>query len=124
MHRHSALALTLLLSACAGQQQTSPPPSTPAPVAPAPGVTQSGLLIGKSSAELIARFGTPALRIQEGSGLKLQFRGSECVLDAYLYPSGGTMRVTYVDARYSSGVDYNQAACIVALSDPNRLNPN
>ncbi len=56
--------------------------------------------------------------------MKLQFRGSECVLDAYLYPSSAGMRVTHVDTRYTSGVDFNQAACIVSLTEPTLVKPN
>jgi hypothetical protein len=123
MRRSSALALTLLLSACATRPVQQ---SAPAPVAapPAPAVPELGQLIGKTASDLVGRFGTPTLRIQEGAGLKLQFRSPDCVLDAYLYPTAAGVRVTHVDTRYRSGVDYNQAACIAALSDPNRPPPS
>jgi hypothetical protein len=123
MRRSSALALTLLLSACATRtvQQSIP---APAPATPAPAVPELGQLIGKTASDLVGRFGTPILRIQEGAGLKLQFRSPDCVLDAYLYPTAAGVRVTHVDTRYRSGVDYNQAACIAALSDPNRPPPS
>ena len=122
MRRYSALAFALLLAGCSSRVAQAPAPvPVPPPAAP---TAEIGQLIGKSSSDLIARFGSPALRIQEGQGLKLQFRATECVLDAYLYPSGGTMRVTHVDTRYPSGVDYNQAACIVALTDPTLVRPN
>ena len=122
MRRISALAFALLLAGCSSQVAQTPAP-VPTPSPPAPG-GEIGQLIGKTSSDLIARFGSPALRIQEGSGLKLQFRGSECVLDAYLYPSSRGMRVTHVDTRYSSGVDFNQAACIVSLTEPTLVKPN
>jgi hypothetical protein len=115
MRFHPALALTLFLAACATRPEQQAP--APAPLPPAPQPAVAGQLIGKTSSDLIGQFGTPALRIQEGTSLKLQFRAPECILDAYLYPSGGTMRVTHVDARYPSGADYNQAACIVVLTD-------
>ncbi|MEO6225370.1 MAG: hypothetical protein ABIO80_05925 [Sphingomicrobium sp.] len=121
MRRCSALALTLLLSACASGVEQVPRPVAAAPV---PVAGPLGQLTGKTSAELIGRFGSPVLRVQEGSSLKLQFRSPECVLDAYLYPSAGTLRVKHVDARYASGAAFNQAACIVALTDPNRTAPN
>ena len=41
-------------------------------------------LIGMSAGELIQRMGQPALQVREGPGLKLQFRGRSCILDAYL----------------------------------------
>jgi hypothetical protein len=123
MRRSSALALTLLLSACATRPVQQPIPA-PAPATPAPAVPELGQLIGKTASDLVGRFGTPILRIQEGAGLKLQFRSPDCVLDAYLYPTAAGVRVTHVDTRYRSGVDYNQAACIAALSDPNRPPPS
>ena len=71
-----------------------------------------------TAGELVQRLGTPVLQIREGRSLKLQFRASSCILDAYLYPpaSGqGVERVTYVDTRLRSGIDTDQAGCIAAL---------
>lgn len=120
MRHLSTLALTLLLSACAGQQPVSPPPSAPLPVAVAPSspFAERGELIGRTSAELVGYFGSPALQIHEGVSVKLQFRAPACVLDAYLYPpaTGGAVRVTHVDTRAPGGADVDQAACIAALS--------
>ncbi len=101
LRRYSVLAMTMVVAACSApvERAPAPPQIPPSPVPPA----QQGQLVGKTSAELIARFGQPALRIPEGSSLKLQFRAAECVLDAYLYPVGGTMRVTYVDTRLPFG---------------------
>jgi hypothetical protein len=111
--RRSVLALLLLVSACAPrvEQQLAPQPA-PAPVQQQP----RHLLIGFTAAQLISTFGAPALQVREGSSLKLQFRNSQCVLDAYLYPSGGgAPKVTYVDSRLPSGEDTDQAACVAAL---------
>jgi len=77
--------------------------------------------MGLTSGELIQRFGQPTLQVREGQGLKLQFRGRTCILDAYLYPpesGSGVQRVTYVDTRLPSGVAADQAACISALENP------
>ena len=113
MHR-LAIASTLLLAACATRPRPEPQPT---PVAPAPSRSD---LLGLSSGELVQRFGNPALQIREGAGLKLQFRRRGCVLDAYLYAgaSGGVERVSHVDARYPTGADMNQQACITALQSP------
>ena len=72
-----------------------------------------------TAGELVLRFGQPALQVREGPGLKLQFRGRTCVLDAYLYPpvqGGGPERVTHVDTRLPSGNDTPQPACIASLT--------
>ena len=71
-----------------------------------------------TAAELVQRLGSPALQVREGQGLKLQFRASRCVLDAYLYPPPGAvapLRVTWVDARLRSGADTDQRGCVAAL---------
>ena len=113
--RRIALVTTLFLAGCATRPEPTPPPT---PVTPSP-QSRSDLL-GLSAGELVQRFGNPALQIREGAGLKLQFRRRGCVLDAYLYAgaSGGVERVTHVDARYPTGADMNQQACIAALQSP------
>ena len=78
-------------------------------------------MVGLTATELVGHFGNPALQVREGVGLKLQFRSSRCVLDAYLYPpenGSGVLRVTYVDTRLPSGAATDQAACILALENP------
>jgi len=114
MRRLAPLA-ALLVAACA----TTPPPA-PTPVKPAtPQVHERGDLLGRTVDELIQRFGRPGFQVREGAGLKLQFAGPSCVLDAYLYPpSGGSgvERVTHVDTRRPSGEDVPQAVCLAALT--------
>jgi hypothetical protein len=111
--RRSVAVLALVLSACATRPQQVAEPETAPVVAPQ---QPRHLLLGFTAAQLISTLGTPALQVREGSSLKLQFRSSRCVLDAYLYPSaGGPPKVTYVDARLPSGADTDQAACISAL---------
>lgn len=110
--RRSVLVLLLFVSACAAPQQEAPRPTPVSPPSPA-----AAPLIGLTAADLIGRFGGPALQVPEGNSLKLQFRGASCILDAYLYPStGGVQRVTYVETRLSTGAPTDQAACISALA--------
>jgi hypothetical protein len=112
MRRLVAFLLTLAVAACAPRPQETPAPQTPAQ--PQQGTSS---LVGLTPQELVGRFGRPALQIREGSSLKLQFRGTRCVMDAYLYPSGsaGTLKVTHVDTRLPSGGDIDQAACVFSL---------
>lgn len=112
MRRITPLA-ALFVAACASTPK-------PAPVVPAAAVEEPperGGLIGLSANELVARFGTPRLQVREGAGTKLQFLGSACVLDAYLYPpaAGGTQRVAHVDTRNREGRVVEQTGCIAAL---------
>jgi hypothetical protein len=117
MRRFLAVSLALLAAACATAPRTT---TTPEPVTEIPQSTHTrGAIIGLTAEELVRRLGTPALQIREGSSLKLQFRSDQCVLDAYLYPSGNApYRVTYVDARSRSLGDVDQALCIASIEAP------
>jgi hypothetical protein len=74
-------------------------------------------VIGSTAAELTRRFGSARLDVWEGDARKLQFTGTACVLDIYLYPSaaGREPQATYVDARRTDGRDVDRVACIQAL---------
>ena len=118
MRRILALSLTLLVAACATRPEQ---PATQQPVPVQPQAQEQGSLVGLTAQELVGRYGSPALQIREGNSLKLQFRGRRCIMDAYLYPSGGsgTLKVTHVDTRQPTGGDIDQAACIFSLRTPN-----
>ena len=129
--------LALVLAGCA----TAPPPAKPASVGTKPALTKPAPtrvrpsrkpppsaiaqvvpgvegVIGNDAAGLIRQFGKPRLDIIEGDARKLQFSGTACVLDAYLYPpvAGKEPLATYIDARRpSDGQDVDRAACIAAL---------
>lgn len=117
-----------LLAACAGQPGGSPRPSANfAPPPPAHVLNLPGLqgVIGADARELIRQFGQPRLDVTEGDARKLQFsgeakgtaKGTDCVLDAYLYPpaGGGEPSTTYVDARSRDGREVDRARCVEAL---------
>lgn len=78
-------------------------------------------VIGATNPELIRQFGPARLDVWEGDARKLQFSGTACVLDVYLYPErpGDEPQATYVDARRpSDGQDVDRAACVAALRRP------
>ena len=113
-HILSLTAVAFLLAGCAARTPEPAPVATPAPAQNKPQVVHSDLM-GATAGQLIQLLGQPALQVREGPGLKLQFRGRTCVLDAYLYPQGNQgERVTYVDARLPSGADTNTQNCIAA----------
>jgi hypothetical protein len=111
MRRFLPLSLTLIVAACA----TRPQPQPETPTVQSPTTREPGAIVGLTPQELVGHFGNPALQVREGTSLKLQFRGRTCVLDAYLYPQNGVLRVTHVDARTLAGYDSDQAACIASL---------
>ena len=108
----------LLLAGCA-TAPTPPPTQVPQRVPVTPSPQERGELIGLTASELVQRLGTPALQIREGRSLKLQFRGSRCILDAYLYPprdASGPERVAHVDARLRSGAETDPRICVAGMS--------
>lgn len=122
----AVLSLVLALSACAAAPGASPQRAssgvrqpTTSPYRPQiqnlPGLEG---VIGATPAQLSRQFGHPRLDVWEGDARKLQFTGSPCILDVYLYPSapGREPQATYVDARRSTdGQDVDRAACVSAL---------
>lgn len=75
-------------------------------------------VIGADARRLGELFGPPRLTVPEGDAVKLQFAGTACVLDVFLYPlrPGGLPAATHVEARRpSDGQDVDRAACVAAL---------
>ena len=107
----------LLLAGCA----TAPDAEPVRPTSSAPLLSnkhEHDNLNGMTAVDLAEHLGTPRIQIREGDGLKAQFEGPNCVLDAYLYPppSGqGAPRVTHVDARNRQGAPLSAKACIASI---------
>jgi hypothetical protein len=132
----TALAPALLLAGCGGGGSGNavksastvklPPPPTvvrPQPSRPVarprvqaiPGLEG---VIGASANDLLRQFGSARLDVLEGDARKLQFSGTACVLDVFLYPdsAGQDPTATYVEARRSSdGKEVDRASCVSAL---------
>lgn len=132
------LAFALLLAACGGGTadkpkiasagtraaataptvRTRPPVRRPAQAAVIQRLPGLEGVIGASALQLTNQFGPARLDAWEGDAHKLQFSGTACVLDVYLYPVNGAREptATYVDARRpSDGRDVDRAACVAAL---------
>ena len=136
-----ALLLVPLLAACTAV----PPPAAPTPQIvrqPASGVPPTrpitppatqfrspeiqripGLegVLEQTAAGLTRLFGQPRLDVREGDARKLQFSGTACVLDVFLYPlrSGAEPVATYIEARRASdGAEVDRVACAQALGQP------
>ena len=109
-----SLAALLFVAACAPRPASTPvQPAAPAPAESAADGHDHRTLNGMTANQLIEHFGRPRLQIQEGDGTKLQFVGSNCVLDFYLYPApGGAPRVSHIDARNIQGSGVNAQSCV------------
>jgi hypothetical protein len=108
-----------VLGACAA----TPPSKGKRPqaiTAPQPVATLTGLdrVMGRDARALLSLFGPASQDVNEASARRLQFAGSACILDAYLYPpaSGKEPVVTHVDARTSEGRPAERASCVAALA--------
>lgn len=134
--KHCAVAIaSLLLASCGGSGtgsagrtpvRSSPPPARTTLPRPNPIVRPSAQIltipglesvIGADALQLGRQFGTPRLDVIEDDARKLQWSGTACILDVYLYPQKGSSRATatYVDARRGDGRDVDRAACVAAL---------
>jgi hypothetical protein len=122
MRRFLPLVPILLLAACGEAEMARP---VAAISQPAPHMTHhapphdiaTASVVGADAEALIRQFGPPRLDIHDGDARKLQWSGTACILDAYLYPpaQGGQATATFVDARRGDGRDVDRTACITAL---------
>jgi hypothetical protein len=115
-----AISIILLLSAC-GEEVARPVAAISKPDTHVPHHVPHdegrGTIIGANADALVREFGSPRLDIRDGDARKLQWSGTACILDAYLYPGdhGGPATATFIDARRGDGRDVDRAACIAAL---------
>jgi hypothetical protein len=109
--------LIALLAGCGAQ--TPPPRMAPVATAPMPAKPGSNLdrVLGLDVRGLVQMFGAARHDVREDGARKLQFGGTDCILDAYLYaPSRGREPVTtYVAARTPAGREAERNSCIAAL---------
>lgn len=130
MRKIAVLSILLTLPACAGGGFIPAPSNAPvfqgggnapaAATAPAPIRQNVGPadIIGLSAETLTARFGQTRIDLAEGDARKLQFAGSSCVLDIYLYPTQrGTQPVaSHVAARLrNGGTSVDAVACAAEI---------
>ncbi len=105
------------LAACgaATSSQTQPTLIGPPPVRATTGIDR---VMGRDARQLVATFGPAVQDVREGTARKLQFSGSACVLDAYLYPpaQGREPVVTFISARVPDGRDADKASCVASLA--------
>ncbi|MFN2099396.1 hypothetical protein [Altererythrobacter sp. MF3-039] len=106
--------------------QTAAPVPSMTPAAPSAGFIPPQIMRGRGleavsgahATALVNLFGTPALDVAEGDVRKLQFRGTNCVLDVFLFPlkPGAPPVATWMEARRpDNGRDIDRASCISAL---------
>jgi hypothetical protein len=120
-----AAALLLALGGCSAADGAATEPAAPAqetlevqePVAPQaalpppPAVTPEELM-GLDGPALKARIGAPELIRYEQPAQIWQYRSETCVFDVFLYPSSGSDRVTYLEARDQNTAQVDKQDCL------------
>ena len=113
--------LPLLLAACSGPA-ISPgtkapavlPPvaaAAPTPSHPVLEVAQLASLKAMSTEALVARLGEPDFTRNDPPAEIWQYRGSTCVLDVFLYPEDGQMKVLHAATRDRDRLQSPENAC-------------
>jgi hypothetical protein len=113
------LCAALVLTACSGPGAVPPvaPASRPAadttasPRRPLLEVTQLAALETLSPPALIARLGEPDFTRRDPPAEIWQYRGPNCVLDLFLYPEDGEMRVLHAATRERDRVRAPENSC-------------
>jgi hypothetical protein len=75
-------------------------------------------VIEERADRLVRLFGTPRLDVRESDMRKLQFAGSACVMDVFLYPLRPDAEpvATWIETRRASdGAEVDRQACIERL---------
>jgi len=82
------------------------------PTRPALSLAQIAQLKNLTSADLTARLGQPDFQRQDETAQIWQYRGPTCVLDVFLYPEDGTLKVVHAVTRSRTGSDGSEGHCL------------
>lgn len=136
MRKAAVLITASALAGCVSAPRTAQPgvvrPASPPPMGgPVAAPSSQGFIaptimrmpglegvIGADARRLAEVLGPPRLTVPEGDAVKLQFAGTACVLEVFLYPlrPGGPPTATHVEARRASdGQAVDRANCVAAL---------
>lgn len=79
--------------------------------------------LGLGTAALAQELGEPQLRRREAPAEIWQYRGEGCILDLFLYPEAGTLKVTHIEARDKKAKSYETKDCLRQLIEAQRTAP-
>ena len=92
-----------------------PPPTEPRPqdrsISP-------DSLIGQTTAEISALFGTPVFVRRDPPGEFWRYRGKSCVLEMFFYRRAGAVRLDHLETRGTGAASKDKSTCIAALRKP------
>lgn len=121
MKTHFAIfvAVSAALAACAPQQRAAPVAAAgPSPqITSVPRTYPADKLVGMDEQNLGRLLGSPGLLRSDGPAEIWQFVDETCILDVFLYRSGGRFVVDYVEARPAREDGGSTAADVQACLD-------
>ncbi len=106
-----ALATALALGACAGEGM-GPGGLSGATAATGGAYASPREMVGKSGAQITSAIGAPAFRRKDGEARIWQYRGTNCLLDVFLYKNGSSLKVKYAELRRRAGGGLTESACL------------
>ena len=98
----------------------APPAEPPAPEPAVARVPELPVLTGLAPAEVIALMGEPDFRRRDPPAELWQYRSADCVLDVFIYGSGGNARVVRSQTRDRHVLPPLVAACNAAFDRGSR----
>lgn len=69
-------------------------------------------LVGKSGLQITSAFGAPAFLRKDGEAQIWQYRGTNCLLDVFLYKDGTGYKVKYAELRRRARGELTESACL------------
>ena len=79
--------------------------------------------LGLGTAALAQELGEPQLLRREAPAEIWQYRGEGCILDLFLYPEAGSLKVTHIEARDKKAESYETKDCLRQLIEARRTAP-
>lgn len=79
-----------------------------------------GRFLGLAQSALEAELGAPELLRRESPAEVWQYRADDCILDFFLYPEAGELRVVHLESRDRSARDVETSACLRSLIQKRR----
>ena len=69
-------------------------------------------MVGKSGVQITSAIGAPAFRRKDGEAQIWQYRGTNCLLDVFLYKDGTSLKVKHAELRRRASGGLSESACL------------
>jgi len=69
-------------------------------------------MVGKSGTQITSAIGAPAFQRKDGTAQIWQYRGTNCLLDVFLYKEGASLKVKHAELRRRASGGLTESACL------------